>query len=114
MNCLLSTLSETQFDLNRGQHGAVKHPGDVTGIICSFCFQIILASTQEKIKAAYQVALDKRLLDKAKALETFIEVEHKEYDNGKTEKLKPDTLRRETLRMVKPALNKIGAQQAVI
>ena len=50
----------------------VEHPSDVTGLICSNCIQVLLASSQEKIRAAYQLAIDKEMLDKARVLKTFI------------------------------------------
>ena len=112
MTCLLCSLSETQFNPNRGQHIPVKHPQDVTGLICSYCFQMLLSTTQEKIQRAYKKALDAGLLDKAKGLATFLEGE--ERDERKTKKFKRNLIRESPLRMVRPALNKIGTQQAVI
>lgn len=75
MICLLCTLPETQFDPNTGKHTDVKHPRDATGLICSNCMQILVTSSQEEIKRAYQLALDKRTPNKARALETFLKGE---------------------------------------
>jgi len=74
--------------------------------------QVIVASSQEKIKKAYHVALDKEMLDKAKVLETFLEGE--EQDGRKAKKSKRNLIRESPLRMVRPTLDKIGAQQAVV
>lgn len=112
MNCLLCTLSETQFDINRGKRIAVKHPQDVTGLVCSSCMQVLVTSSQEKIRKAYQVALDKGMLDKTQVLATFLE-EEEQYDR-KTKKSKRNFIREGPLRMVRPSLNKIGAQQAAV
>ena len=112
MNCLLCTLSETQFDINRGKRISGKHPLDVTGVICSSCMQVLVASSQEKIKKAYQVALDKGMLDKAQILATFLEDE--EQDVRKTKKSKRNLIREGPLRMVRPSLNEIRTQPAVI
>lgn len=112
MICLLCSLSETQFDLNRGKRIGVKHPQDVTGVICFYCFQMLLSATQEKIRGAYKKALDAGLLDKAGVLGTCLEEEKQ--DGRKTKKSKRNLIRESPLRMVKPTLDKIGAQQAVI
>ena len=112
MNCFLCSLTETQFDLNRGQHIAVKHPGGVTGLICSNCMQVLIGSSQDKIKVAYDKALNAGLMDKVKILETFLE-EEEQYDR-KTKKPKRNLIREGPLRMVRPSLNQIRPQQAVV
>ena len=73
---------------------------------------MLLSTTQEKIQRAYKKALDAGLLDKAKGLATFLEGE--EQDERKTKKFKRNLIRESPLRMVGPALNKIGTQQEVI
>ena len=112
MNCLLCGSPEIKFNLNRSQHETVKHPEDVTGLICSDCMQVLISSSQEKIKAAYQKALDAGLMDKAKALETFLE--EKEQDVRETKKPKRNLIRKGPLRMVRPTANEIRPQQAVV
>lgn len=111
MNCLICGFSETQFDLNRGQRIAVKHPGDVTGVICSNCMQILITSTQEQIKRAYQKALHAGLMDKAKALETFLEEEI--IEDGETKKPSRDMGRIRALRKVRSAGHKVRPKHTV-
>ena len=112
LNCLLCRLSEIQFNINKGRLTTVKHPQEVTGLICSDCMQVLISSTQEKIRAAYQKALDAGLIDKAQVLENFLE-EEEQYVR-ETKMSKRNSFRERTLRMVKPSLNQIRAQQAVI
>ena len=111
MNCLLCGSPEIKFNLNRSQHETVKHPGDVTGLIFSNCMQILVNSSQEKIKAAYQKALDADLMDKVKALEIFIEEEI--IDNGETKKPSRDMDRVRTLRKVKSTNHKVRKEHTV-
>ena len=112
MNCLLCGMPDRQYDLASKNHIPIKHPQDVKGAICSSCFQIILSSTQEQIKDAYQKALHAGLMDKAKALETFLEEE--EQDVRKAKKPKRNLIGKGPLRMVRPSLNEIRAQSAVV
>ena len=107
MICLLCSLSETQFDINRGKRIDVKHPKDVTGLVCSSCMQVLIASSQEKIRKAYQVALDKGMLDKARALETFLEEEEQ---NGETQKFDRGVDRAGTLRKTQSAYHRIRSE----
>jgi len=88
-----------------------KHPKDVTGIICSSCFQIILASTKEQITRAYQKTLHAGLLDKAKALEILLVKEI--IDNGETKKLSRDMDRVRALRKIRPADHKVRKEHTV-
>ncbi len=112
MACLLCNLPETQFNPDRAKRVAVKHPEHVTGLICSSCMQVLITSSPEKIRKAYQLALNEGMLDKARALENLLEDE--EQDGRKTKKSKRNLIRESPLRMVKPTLNKIGAHPAVI
>lgn len=105
MSCLLCTLSEKQFDLNRDQRVAVKHPGDVTEVICSNCMQILIATKQGKVKEAYDKALNDGLMDKAKVLETLLEEE--EQDVGETKKSKRGMDRVRALRKIRIAGHKV-------
>jgi len=110
MNCLLCGSPEIN-NLNRNQHETVKHPGDVTGLICSNCMQVLISSNQEKIKAAYQKALNAGLMDKAKVLETLLEDE--EQDVRETKKPSRDMDRVRALRKVRSAGHKIGKEHSV-
>ena len=112
MTCSLCTLSEKQFDLNRGQRIPAKHPQDVTGVICSNCMQVLIATRQGKVKEAYDKALNDGLMDKAKALETLLEEE--EQDVRETKKPKRNLIRKGPLRMVRPTANEIRPQPPVI
>ena len=112
MTCSLCTLSEKQFNLNRGQRVAVKHPGDVTGVICSNCMQVLIATKQGKVKETYDRALNDGLMDKAKVLEILLEEE--EQDVRETKKPKRNLIRKGPLRMVRPTANEIRPQQAVV
>ena len=110
MTCLLCTLSEKQFDLNRGQQIAVKHPGDVTGIICSNCMQVLIATRQGKVKEAYDRALNNGLMDKAKVLKTLLE---EEQDVRETKKPSRDMDRVRALRKIRPAGHKVRPKHTV-
>ena len=112
MTCLLCTLSEKQFNLNRGQRIPAKHPQDVTGLICSDCMQVLITTKQRKVKQAYDKALNDGLMDKAKVLETHLEEE--EQDVRETKKPKRNLIRKSPLRMVRPSLNEIRSQSAVV
>ena len=112
MDCSLCTLAEKQFDLNRGQRIPAKHPQDVTGLICSDCMQVLITTKQRKVKQAYDNALNDGLMDKAKVLETLLEEE--EQDVRETKKPKRNLIRKSPLRMVRPSLNEIRSQSAVV
>ena len=105
-------MPEKQYDLTRKKHIPVKHPKDVTGVICSNCMQILLTSTQEQIKRAYQKAVHAGLMDKTRALETFLEEE--EQDVRKTKKHKRNFIRKGPLRMVRPTSYQIRPQPPAI
>ena len=111
MNCLLCGSPEIKFNLNRNQLETVKHPKDVKEIICSNCTQVLIATSQEKIKAAYQKALHASLLDKAKALETFLEEEI--IENGETKKPSRDMGRIRALRKIRPAGHKVRPKHTI-
>ena len=105
MTCLLCTLSEKQFDLNRDQRVTVKHPKEITGVICSNCMQVLITTKQGKVKQAYDKALNDGLIDKAKVLETLLEEE--EQDVRETKKPSRDMDRKRALRKVRLAGHKI-------
>ena len=111
MNCLLCGSPKIKFNLNRSQHETIKHPGDVKGLICSDCMQALISSSQEKIKAAYQKALNAGLIDKAKALEIFLEEEI--IENGETKKPSRDMDRVGALRKVRLAGHKVRSKHTV-
>jgi len=111
LTCLLCTLSEKQFDLNRDQRVAVKHPKDVTGLICSNCMQILIATKQGKVKEAYDKALNDGLMDKAKVLETLLEEE--KHDVRETKKPKRGMDRSRALRKIRPADHKVRPKHTV-
>jgi len=111
MNCLLCGSPEIKFNLNRSQHETVKHSGDVKGLICSYCMQILIDSSKEKIKAAYQKALNAGLMDKAKVLEIFSEEE--EMNDRKTKKPSRDMDRVRALRKVRPAGHKVRKEHTI-
>jgi len=104
-------MPDRQYNLLSKKHIPIKHPQDVKGVICSFCFQIILASTQEQIKRAYQKALNAGLIDKAKALETFLEEEITEY--GETKKPSRNLGRIRALRKAGLAGHKVRPKRTV-
>lgn len=98
MNCIFCSLE------------TYKPSPDALTFICGDCTQLLQGQSQEKLKAAYALALEKGQDKKAEALLMFIEEEE---DVRKTKDTKRDTIRREALRMVKLARRKIGEQQAV-
>ena len=74
--------------------------------------QILITSSQDKVRKAYQIALSKEIPDKAKALETFLEEE--EQDVRETKKPKRNLIREGPLRMVRPTPNQIRPQPPAI
>ena len=111
LDCSLCTLSEKQFDLNRGQRIAVKHPQNVTGLICSNCTQVLITTKQGKIKEAYDKALNAGLMDKAKVLETLLIEEAQ--DDTEAKKSNRDMDRKRALRKVRSASHKIRPEHTV-
>ena len=111
MNCILCSMPDQQYDLTIRKHIPVKHPKDVTGVICSNCMQILVASSQEKIKAAYQKAINASLFDKAKALETFLEQEV--INDRKTRKDRPNMGGIRALRKIRPSHHKVRPKHPV-
>ena len=111
MNCIICGMPENQYDVTSKKHIPVKHPHDVTGIICSNCMQILVNSSQEKIKAAYEKALHAGLMEKAVALETFLEEEKIEY--GETKKPSRDMDRVRALRKIRPAGHKVRPKHTI-
>lgn len=108
MNCIICGMPENQYDVTSKKHIEVKHPKDVTGIICSRCVQILITSSQDKIRAAYQKAIDEGLLDKAEALKRFLNEE--DYHVRETKKPKRSLIRKGFVRMVRPTTNQIRPQ----
>lgn len=105
IDLLLCSISETQFDLNRGNRIDAKHPQDVTGLVCSSCMQVLIASSQDKLGKAYQVALDEGMLDKARVLEAFLEEEI--IKDGETKKSNRVMDRARALRTTQSTYHKI-------
>jgi len=74
--------------------------------------QVLITTKQRKVKQAYDKALNDGLIDKAKVLETLLEEE--EQDVRETKKPKRNLIRKSPLRMVRPSLNEIRSQSAVV
>ena len=110
MNCIFCSMPETQFDMNSGRV-PTRHPKDVTGIICSNCFQIIASSPQDQVQRAYQLAVSQGVDNKAKALETFLGEEI--IDNGETKKPSRDMGRIRALRKIGSAGHKVRPKHTV-
>ena len=77
-----------------------KHKPDKNAqeIICSNCFQLLLNADKEDLKRSHELATEKGYRNKAKAIESFIELE---MPNGRPgNKLKRDTDRKRINRTV--------------
>jgi len=96
---ILCSMPENQYDVTSEKHISVKHPKDVTEIICSHCMQILVNASQDKIKTAYQKAIHAGLMGKAKTLGIFLEEE--EPHDRKAETDRPNMVRSRTLRTIK-------------
>ena len=110
MRCQLCSGEEIQFNPSTNEFVHSKHPKDVTSIICSNCLQLILVSIQDQLKQAYQIALEKGFIDKAKALETFL---GEEINYGETKKLKRDMGRERIVRTAQLTHQTIRQKRAV-
>ena len=110
MNCLLCGSPEIN-NLNRNQYETVKHPQDVKEIICSNCMQVLITSSQDKVRKAYQIALSKEIPNKVKVLETLLEKE--EQDVRETKKPSRDMDRVRALRKVRLAGHKVRQEHTV-
>ena len=109
MRCQLCSGEEIQFNPSTNEFVHSKHPKDVTSIICSDSLQLLISSNQDQIKVAYQSALDKGFIDKAKALQTFIE----EIDYGETQNTQRNMVRERIVRKVKLTHQAIRQKRAV-
>jgi len=80
----------------------------VSGVdfVCSNCVQLLLGASQEDLKRAHTKAIDKGYMEKAKAIESFLDEE--EY-YGKTENTKPNLERTRPLPAVRPSRHKVRA-----
>lgn len=76
--------------------------------ICSNCVQLLLNQPQEKLKRAYDFAIKKNCSGKAKALESFVEVNV----NGETQDFKRNLVRKRSGRKIRLTRDKIRPQQA--
>ncbi len=100
MICLFCNMPEIQFT------------DDAKSFVCSWCTQVLLSMPQEKLRAAYKLALEIDMPNKAKAIETFLEEE--EQDVRKAKKSKRNFIREGPVRMVRPTLNKIRSQSTTL
>ena len=99
MNCLFCNMPDRQYD------------SDVKEIICSTCVQVLSSQTQEKLRAAYQSALDKDMSNRAKAIATFLEDE--EQDVRKAERSNRAMDRGRALRKTETAYHKVRPEHTV-
>ena len=113
MYCCLCGMQEVAFNFFTVQKEPVSLGADVKRITCSNCIQILLASTQEQIKRAYEKTLKIGCTEKAEAIRSFI---REEVDNvPKARKTGTRVARKRTLRSIKSAnIRKIRAQHPII
>jgi len=67
-----------------GQERNYKPPPD-TEFICTFCVQLLLKANQEDLRRTHAKAIEKGYLNKARAIESFLE------DGEENEQRKPKT-----------------------
>ncbi len=79
MNCCLCQQEELAFNFFTGKRQVVKPPEGTKKMICSRCVQILLAASEERLRKAYQMALEKDFLDKAEAIKFFFKGRRDEY-----------------------------------
>ena len=112
MECLLCRADEIQLNPGTNRFVNPKHPQDVTGIICSDCVQLIISTSQEKLRAACQSALEKGSVDKARALKTFIEEGEHYVRETKTRDLERNLDRTRVVRKVRVAHQRSNRNQS--
>ena len=76
------------------------------GYVCSSCVQRPLALSQDQLKQAYRLALERGFTEKAKAILMAIEEEEYVSEAGKT---RPDMVRERPVRTSRPAYHEIRA-----
>lgn len=76
------------------------HSEDAREYVCSTCTQLFLAQAQEKLKAAYQLALDKGMVNKARGIQIFI---GEEENVPETNEIRKRLLGERPVRSLKPA-----------
>jgi len=84
-----------------------------TRYICSYCVQLMLSSNQGDLARAHKRALKLRLIDKARAIESFL-IEQECINDNKTKKLERNLSRKKPVRMARPTRNQIRSQSAVV
>ena len=86
--------------------------GPDTDFICSPCVQILLQGNQIELKRAYDKAIEKGYPNKARAIESFLQPE--EIYVRETKKPKCSSIRKKSMRVVRPSRNQIRTQPTII
>ena len=100
MQCLFCN---TDWDAHRVDKKAIAYT-------CSACVQLLLSLSQAQLKEVYGLATEKGYINKATAIESFMESE----DGRKTKNAKRNMVRTRFSRAVRPSRNQIRAQSAAI
>ena len=81
---------------------------DGRAYICGTCVQTLLNLSQEQLREAHALAVEQGFEDKAKAIESFLEVT----DDKKTTNAQRNMVRARSRRAVRPSRDQIRAQSA--
>ena len=87
-------------------------PGLDTDYICSRCVQILLQANTVELKRAYDKAIEMGYPNKARAIESFLQPE--EIYVRETKKPKCSSIRKKSMRVVRPSRNQIRTQPTII
>lgn len=93
-------------------HRDVNVEDDAIGVICANCIQVLINSSQDKIKVAYQKAINEGFMDKAQAMENYLEEENTYVRETKINK--QHFIRKSIVRMARPSLHQVRQKSAVV
>ena len=82
------------------------NPGKGTDFICSRCVQILLAADQDQLNRAYQRAREKRYINQAHAIESFLHEGAFDHER-KTKKPKRSLVRKKISRVAGPSRDQL-------
>ena len=86
--------------------GIEKNYKHGTDFICSRCVQILLAADQDKLKRAYQKAMDKGYINKAHAIASFLYGGTFDHER-KAKKFERNLVRKRPVRTARPSRDQL-------
>ena len=88
-----------------------KVDGKAKAYICSACVQTLMNLSQEQLKKAHALAVDRGYENKARVIESFLEVQ---IYGTKTKDTKRNMVRTRPSRTARPSRYRFGAQSAAL